>query len=74
MQEDEDLDNINIHNYTNYISKQRIYNEYEFPDSTDDKMIIKASPSGVGYISQYDPDFEEVMDEEPFKKEITKVT
>jgi hypothetical protein len=59
--------------HSNYISKQKYYKEYTFPRSMKDKIIIQASPSGIGFKTFYDPVWVDILSSKDFNTEIAQV-
>ena len=58
---------------TNYLMKQQLYKEYKFPKNTATMVIVKASPSGIGYQTKYEDAYAPVIGENEFLAQSSEV-
>lgn len=57
----------------NYIVKQQLYRDFKFPENTGSTIIVKCSPSGIGFRSKYYPEYEGIIDKDDFEAKLSEV-
>ena len=58
---------------TNDVSKRIFIKQFAFPVSTDDRLIVKASSSGIGFDSSFKMESESIIEYRLFEEEVRKV-
>ena len=68
------MEDFHVGRGTNYISKQQMYAKKKFPENSRERLVVKASQSGVGFESKFVPSLmAEIIKESVFSEEVKAV-